>query len=214
MNFVICTDSLSAINSILNVHKKSQHSFAKQIASLLQEIQDRVVLIWVPSHVGIAGNELVDKGAKEAMSISPIPGVKSPYPDFRLTLKSAIESQWMEEWRNVPQTNKLKNACPDAHSSVYLSMTNLRQQVVYCRLRTGHSALTHSFLLQKTSPPLCPLCDCPLSVSHLLVECPRYSRNRREIGLSTSLTDIFRPEPDAVKHLLDYVKKIGIYRAI
>ena len=215
LNFVICTDSLSAIHSILNVHSRTQHVFAERIACLLHEIHNRVVLMWVPSHVGIVGNELADKGAKEAATLPPVRDIRTPRLDFRPLLKSAINSSWIEEWRNIQQPNKLKSVAPDPSSSPYsIGIGNRRNQVVYCRLRTGHSALTHGFLLQRNDPPMCSRCDCPLSIAHILVDCPRYSSDRRDIGLSTTLQDIFRPDAESVHRLLDYAKKIQIYNLI
>jgi len=44
--------------------------------------------------------------------------------------------------------------------------------VVINRLRIGHSRLAHSYLLSDDDVPLCETCGLPLTVKHILVECP------------------------------------------
>ena len=46
-----------------------------------------------------------------------------------------------------------------------------RDSVLLNRLRTGHTRLTHSFLLSGDDLPECGTCQCPLTVKHILVEC-------------------------------------------
>ncbi len=40
------------------------------------------------------------------------------------------------------------------------------------RLRTGHTRLTHGYLMSRGVQPYCDDCLVPLTVRHLLVECP------------------------------------------
>ena len=49
-----------------------------------------------------------------------------------------------------------------------------------CRLRVGHTRLTHGFLMSGDHQPFCDDCLVPLSVKHLLIECPSSNelRNR------------------------------------
>nr|CAH7736923.1 unnamed protein product [Callosobruchus chinensis] len=44
-------------------------------------------------------------------------------------------------------------------------------RVLLHRLRIGHTALTHSYLLPN-NPPNCSLCSIRLTISHVIRECP------------------------------------------
>ena len=46
-----------------------------------------------------------------------------------------------------------------------------KDQIVYNRLRIGHTRLTHSYLIDHTDPPECTNCHQQLSVKHILTEC-------------------------------------------
>ncbi|MPC18306.1 hypothetical protein E2C01_011185 [Portunus trituberculatus] len=47
-----------------------------------------------------------------------------------------------------------------------------RAQTLLARLRIGYMYLTHRYLLTRDPQPYCDDCLVPLSVRHLLVECP------------------------------------------
>ncbi|XP_066600151.1 uncharacterized protein [Prorops nasuta] len=67
-NFIIVTDSLSAINKIESTYYKNIHNFFLiNINLLLAEFETLniiITIIWTPSHIGIKGNELADQVAK------------------------------------------------------------------------------------------------------------------------------------------------------
>ena len=54
----------------------------------------------------------------------------------------------------------------------YANVRERRLQTVLARLRIGHTRLTHSYLMSGEYQPYCDDCLVPLTVWHLLVECP------------------------------------------
>ena len=81
-HFVICTDSLSCLMAI--GHLKQDHPLLHDIYehyTYAQHQHKSVMFCWVPSHVGIQGNERVDALARLALN-EPYTNIKIPYTDL------------------------------------------------------------------------------------------------------------------------------------
>ena len=66
-----------------------------------------IVFCWLPSHIGIAGNEEADKAAKDALLIEVLP-FKVPFSDFKPLINSFIHDVWQRSWNDPSnQENKL-----------------------------------------------------------------------------------------------------------
>ena len=69
--FIIFSDSLSVLKTMNHTSSKNP-----QIQNLLEKCHEllaykEIALCWIPSHIGIKGNEMVDKQAKTSLSLEP-----------------------------------------------------------------------------------------------------------------------------------------------
>ena len=69
--FIIFSDSLSVLKAMNHFSSKNP-----QIQKLLKKCHEllafkEIALCWIPSHIGIQGNEIVDKQAKTSLSLEP-----------------------------------------------------------------------------------------------------------------------------------------------
>ena len=69
--FIIFSDSLSVLKAMNHASSKNP-----QIQKLLEKCHEllaykEIALCWIPSHIGIQGNEMVDKQAKTSLSLEP-----------------------------------------------------------------------------------------------------------------------------------------------
>lgn len=87
-NILILTDSLSALLSIQNDHKKKQHTISQEIAHILSTINKEIVLAWIPSHLNI------DQTAKLSLIIFPIPKISVPLSDLKKKIKTSISKEF------------------------------------------------------------------------------------------------------------------------
>lgn len=72
---IIHTDSLSAVQTLQQKHFKDNIQLTSKILGSIRELQERgkqVIINWIPSHVGIQGNEAADKAAKEATALADV----------------------------------------------------------------------------------------------------------------------------------------------
>jgi hypothetical protein len=214
-SFVICTDSLSALQSISVF--SPVHPIVQEIHSLLLTLTRKgidICFLWVPGHKGIAGNEKADAMAKEALSDEELASTLVPYEDLRASLRNAVVEQWRESWRTL-NNNKLRGIKGEIAAWPSSSRSNRREEVVLTRLRIGHCPLTHAYLFtEEKEPPQCDDCRCPLSIRHILIDCDKYSDARRRINLRRDLESLLGDHPTNVNYTLQFLKEISIFNKI
>lgn len=103
---VIYTDSLSAVQSVCGLARTKNHLVQRARYSAYSAINRgcHLVLCWLPSHVGIWGNERADRAAVAALTADVTP-FEVPSQDLKLVLKRAIDKKWQESWNNKNKTN-------------------------------------------------------------------------------------------------------------
>ena len=58
-----------------------------------------IVLCWIPSHIGIQGNEMADKQAKTSLSLEPT-SFKISFSNFKPSINKYILEEWQTLWNN------------------------------------------------------------------------------------------------------------------
>jgi len=62
----IFTDSLSTIDNLASSRSRSRPNLLSDVIDLLHNINSQISVVWVPSHIGITGNERADRLANMA----------------------------------------------------------------------------------------------------------------------------------------------------
>ena len=73
-----------------------------------------------------------------------------------------------------------------------------------------YTTLTHSYLMTRDHPPYCEGCIVPLTVKHIIEECPDYAVERRIFGQNPSLSDIFENQADRNCALYCFLRDIHL----
>jgi len=175
---VVVSDSLSSLIALraFNPSDPLVKDIALKLTSLAEEGKE-VSFCWIPSHVGIAGNELADAAARRAADRPCTRSVPVPARDYRQSISAYLRAAWQSRW-DTEQQNKLRQIKPRLGSWPSSCRRARREEVALCRLRVGHTLATHRYLLCGEDKPRCSRCGSDLSVRHVLVSCRCYATER------------------------------------
>ena len=169
-----------------------------------------IILCWIPSHIGIRGNEKADMAAKESLN-HHVFNMKVPYTDSKQYINTYIFTKWQELW-NSCQNNKLYQIKPILREWLPGFRQSRREETVLTRIRIGHSYTTHAFLLKGEDPPECVACQESYTIKHILLECADLALIRRRFYNVNSLKDLF--EEINVNKILDFLKEIDLFNKL
>ena len=151
---IIYTDRLPAVENPArkkNYRSKKYQAFLQPPKKLPPQI--KIILARISSHVGIIRNEETDRLAKAALSSSVAPLSRICVSDLQSKANMYIDTIWQELW-NSENRNKLYEKLRILKESVRNGTRKFhrKQESVMIGLRTGHTWITHSYLLEKGRP--------------------------------------------------------------
>ena len=215
---LICTDSQSAITSLEHSWGTHNDQFACDIHQLCRILMTKglsVCFQWIPSHVGIAGNEIADRlaneGSNERQELVPIDITSAA---------SAIRRHHGEEWL-LSYRAAVVAANADSSMAWHNSITNgkipgpskhrglsRQERVLLNQYRTGHSPSIPAYLHRIgkfDNPNVCPKCSAsPCDRMHIL-ECPALYPYRAKHGI-THTTFVKEPLKG-----VEYLRQTGLW---
>jgi hypothetical protein len=103
--FIIYVDSLSVLQSLSSPNYRSNPLIFKVLSHLdgLKSKGFTILFCWIPSHVGIHGNEIADKAAKNSVDMLSI---ALPYSDVKKFVEKLAHQKWQNHWETLT-LNKL-----------------------------------------------------------------------------------------------------------
>jgi len=169
----IFSDSLSAINALELGKSVCRPNLVNKISELLVEIPNNITFVWIPSHIGIQGNEIVDRLANTAIMN------KTTDLDVPLELQEAYKivetfmlRRWQNAWNECSTGQQYKAIEPLVSGKVKFTSTNRRKEITITRLRLGKCRL-NAYLKEISAHPdgLCESCHTAETVEHFLLHC-------------------------------------------
>ena len=210
-SFLILSDSLSCLTALMSSETKNPIILKLKLKMhIILSKGINISFLWIPSHVGIEGNEMADELAKAGLSSENIKYLKVPQSDYKQIITQHFQSKWQASW-SEQTSNKLHAIQPKLRPRTNLGLSR-RDGVKYTRLKIGHTHLTHSFLLKGEPPPLCVGCDKSFTIKHILTECVEFREQRERCLRSRDLKIIF----DLVdpRRIISFLKETGLYKLV
>ena len=141
------TINCSSINRI-GSHKKMDNPLILQLFQKLHYLScahKTIHLCWIPSHIGIRGNEAAKDSPDRDITVSQV-----TYTDLKSHINRFISSKWQERWSSC-RDNKLFQIKTTLGEWPPGFRKSRKEEVVLSRLRIGHSYFpTHIFYVGKT----------------------------------------------------------------
>ncbi|GFT94128.1 putative RNA-directed DNA polymerase from transposon X-element [Trichonephila clavipes] len=202
--YCIYTDSMSVLEALENYHDRC-HPVVCTILDITSRLCSKgfdIVFCWLPSHVGIIGNEQADSAAKSATTHLPL---AVPLSDMKRVIMHHIFKIWQESW-SQQLDNKLHSVKPVI--GAWPVMPLRRTDVKLTRLRIGHTRFTHRHLLFGERAPECPSCHVSYTVRHILIDCPVFNLHRITFFHTSILTlsDLNRAVDAAVFNVTEAIR--------
>ena len=166
--FIIHSDSISDLQSIKNANQTNP-----LIVKLLNKLNTirhskKVILCWIPSHIGIQGNGEADSLSKAALNVTLDQNTQILYTGLKHKIKTTMTSKWQQLWDKNTHS-KLYQIEPILKERKLNPNNTRREEATLARLCIGRSRLTHYFILKEEPPSKC-YCGNQYTVKHILIE--------------------------------------------
>ncbi|KAK7097114.1 hypothetical protein V1264_004138 [Littorina saxatilis] len=197
-NIVLLTDSLSALQSLLSGPTDLPTRQLDNCLSTLSQ-HNKVVLQWIPAHVGIAGNEEADRLAKG--------GARLPQPHNSTSYKEAKTLLQRKKKENWKKRNGDYNPQEDP-----INKLDRRSQTTIFRLRTGHCGLKkHLKRLGLADDAHCECGSEEQTPEHILQNCPHLETIRQKFWQEeTSVGAKLWGPADELRKTADFLAATGL----
>ena len=194
-DIVIFTDSLTTLQKLENGTDVSKEigEIRKNIDHIMSSHDIKVFMQWIPSHIGLKGNEIADQLAKQGSSL-PQPQAPVSYETVSRMIKANQQENWLNSWASGTTGRNVYRYMNGPRPNDAVNGLARREQAVIFQLRTGHVPLNNYLhRMRPQQPPACPLCNEPEeTVNHHLFECR---------GL-VDLRERFLPKPHNIENVL------------
>jgi len=113
-------------------------------------------------------------------------------------------------WNQISPSNKLKAIKDNTLPRNSYNNISRRADIIFTRLRTGHSLLTHSYLLNKDPPPICNICKTQITILHILVHCPKFHKERSALSISNKPIEILEDSHQNIQKILKFLTNTNL----
>jgi ribonuclease HI len=209
---LVFTDSLSTVRCLKD--RKPTNAIAIEIyRGLIDRPFLTVKLVWIPSHLGVKGNDMADALAKEATGYVTYHGLPLIH-DLINYGKQKLNIEWQEWWYNINsstgQTVKMRGLKNTADEWRVTRFKDRETAYKITRLRLGHTKFSHDHVFSREERRRCR-CNEVLSVDHVLRLCILFeaARDKHDVSMATLNGD----EKD-LERLVSFFKEVELWQEI
>ena len=142
-------------------NSQSRPNLVAEIFNLKSKIANSITITWVPSHVGIRGNEKADKLAQQGLKHPTIDHVVNrESSEITEDIKNHITLKWQQEWSASSTGAHNRLVAPNVSFNIkYVDKSRTKERII-SRLRLGKCLLNYYLFKQNNHPTgLCNTCN-------------------------------------------------------
>lgn len=199
-HYVVFTDSMTACHMLAEaIDNKKAETLLVEIIKAAQKW--KTTFQWIPSHVGISGNEMADKLARSGLQhTATVLSHNLFLKDVFGILKIQMEQQ-TASWYTTYSEEKGKDFYdiqPNILEKPWFIGKDLRGRDIRLlnRLLTGHNYAKFWLARMKVvESPECEWCEVDETAEHLILQCPRYGLVRMQFSFDcayANLKEVFK----------------------
>lgn len=223
-NVLIMTDSMSTCISIKKTEIKNSGKYYENtildIAS--KNPKTKIIIMWIPAHIDIHGNEMADKIAKSMLNTGDEVIISNliPIEDINKVIEHKLYLKWNDIYSDMTKEkgeyNSSINNNKPPKNKWYTKHKELNSQQIKLinRLRTNHSYNKYyKFLIKIEQSPNCDTCNTIENNEHLVINCKKYEtiRNNFPLLANTSLKEILKNNQiEHIKQLIQFLNSANI----
>ena len=131
-------------------------------------------------------------------------------------LSQKLQAKFQTYW-NSQTSKKLYQLKPLIERWETSNRHSRKEECILCRVRIGHTQLTHQPFLQDQVAPKCDSCaEASLTVRHILNDCPKFQDDRINVygGSPFPVYETLVDSEEAVQQLFKYLQATQLYNKI
>jgi len=210
-NIVLFSDSLSVLQVLKNGKTDCRPNMIAKIFEIVNGIKNSVTLVWIPSHLGIRGNEMADKAAQRAISNQMVNlEVKLELKEIYNMITKYVMNKWQDMYNTSQHGHFYREIEPLVSQRIKYTHQSRSKETTITRIRLG-KCYTNEFLarLKVVDSDKCVECVTAVeTVEHFLLQCPHSDLCKKIISTCSSLG-----VPPEIKYILSDNRMLDlIYR--
>ena len=195
---LICTDSMSLQQALVINDWKDRDPWLKEIKSMLQRLQNRITVLWIPSHCDVHGNERADELAKLGSALNQ-EGVMVTHA----IVKAKIKSRKWDVTHARARAAYGERRGPEVKVEVKWPR---KVRTLFSRLRTGHAKELryYRYLVEMEDDPMCDCGEEEETIDHVLCRCQGLEEMRRREAEGQVTIDMMVTKPEMCRKILQH----------
>jgi ribonuclease HI len=207
----IMTDSLASIMALDGRRGNGRES--KLFRNMINKADNEVVIVWMPSHQGIQGNETADEAAKMALGLAP-QQIYTVADNIRL-LKSRQREEEQRTWLAM-RHNFLREIKENTERSQLPTNLSRTDEKKITRIRMGITPHTHEHVFHGLTNKHCDDCEeiadevKIIDIHHIMDECIKFREKRSRFNINSNDLKYSNRYDD----IINFFKSIELYDKI